>query len=481
VGVHVDFHDLIIDPVTRRWLLAGDGGLHVSHDDGRTFTDAAGLPITQLYDLGIDSQNTSRRFAGAQDVGTLRTVTAGTDDWVEVLTNDGLQCEVDPGNGSRVYASMQVGDLHRSVDGGATFVSATEGIDLAERVQWNAPLILDPQAPATLYTGRMRVYRSEDAAVSWSPISPDLTAAAALTGPHTDSGQAHAVGPIRLAISALAVSPVDRDVLWAGTDSGRLWVSETRGASWSDVSPPGLTAWITDIEPDPADARRAYVAFNGNRTGDRAPHIRETTDLGATWVDRAGDLPQVPVNALAADQDWRGRLFAGTELGVYVTEDGGASWSAMREGMPHVVVMDLVRHQGTQTLFAATYGRSLYTYALGQLGPADGDGDGSDNNQDCALADPGAFAVPGEVTGLTVDKFPDGLTAVLTWPSLAGSAGIDTAYDVAREAVSVACSLPVPVATDAAIPPVGEGFFYQVRGRNACGLGPWSGAPGACP
>ncbi len=489
VGVHADFHDLIIDPLTRRWLLAGDGGLHVSHDDGRSFADATGLPITQLYDLGIDRQNTSRRFAGAQDVGTLRTLTAGTDDWVEVLTNDGLQCEVDPGNGSRVYASMQVGDLHRSVDGGATFVSATEGIDLSERVQWNAPLILDPQAPTTLYTGRTRVYRSENAAVSWVPISPDLTAATALTGPHTDAGQAHALGPIRLAISALAVSPVDRDVLWAGTDTGRLWVSETRGASWTDVSPPGLVAWIVDIEPDPVDATRAYVALNGNRTGDRAPHIQETNDLGATWADRAADLPQVPVNTLVADRDWRGRLFAGTDLGAYVSDDGGASWSALRGGMPHVVVMDLVRHQGTQTLFAATYGRSLYTYALGQLGPADGDGDGIDNNQDCALADPGAFAVPGTVAALAVDKLVPQNTAVLSWPSLSGSAGPGTTYDVARgqlpggsaQSASFACALPVPIVNDDTLPAAGEGLFYVVRGRNVCGAGPWSAGPGACP
>ncbi|HEX5045280.1 MAG TPA: hypothetical protein VFV75_20455 [Candidatus Polarisedimenticolaceae bacterium] len=481
VGVHVDFHDLIIDPVTRRWLLAGDGGVHVSHDDGRTFTDSVGLPITQIYDLGIDAQNTSRRFAGAQDVGTLRTLTAGSDDWEEVLTNDGLQCEVDPGNGSRVYASMQAGDLHRSVDGGATFVSATAGIDLTERVQWNAPLVLDPQAPSTLYTGRTRVYRSEDAGLSWSPVSPDLTASSALSGAHTRSGQAHAVGPIRLAISALAVSPVDRDVLWAGTDSGRLWVSETRGGSWTDVSPPGVAAWITDIEPDPVDPRRAYVALNGNRTGDRAPHIRETSDLGASWADRAGDLPQAPVNALKADRDWRGRLFVGTDLGVYVSDDGGASWSVLGLGMPHVVVMDLVRHQETQTLFAATYGRSLYTYGLGQLGPADGDGDGTDNNQDCALADPGAFAVPGPVTALAVDKLPGGTTAVLSWPSLASNAGPGTAYDVARGALSFACGLAVPATTDGAVPPVGEAFVYQVRGRNACGLGPWSAAPEACP
>ncbi|HET9299862.1 MAG TPA: hypothetical protein VFO11_07940, partial [Candidatus Polarisedimenticolaceae bacterium] len=436
---------------------------------------------TQLYDLGIDAQNVARRFAGAQDMGTLRTLTGGTDDWTEVLTNDGLQCEVDASNGSQVYASMQQGDLHRSVDGGATFVSAVAGIDLAERVQWNAPLILDPQVPATLYTGRTRVYRSDNAAVSWVPISPDLTATTALTDPHIDSGQAHAVGPIRLAISALAVSPVDRDVLWAGTDTGRLWVSETRGASWTEVSPPGLTAWIVDVEPDPVDARRAYVALNGNRTGDRAPHIQETSDRGATWVDRAGDLPQVPVNTLVADRDWRGRLFAGTDLGAYVSDDGGASWSAMRGGMPRVVVMDLVRHQGTQTLFAGTYGRSLYTYALGQLGPADGDGDGTDNNQDCALADPGAFAVPGPVLGAMVDKFPDGLTAVVSWPSLAGSAGPAIEYDVVRGATSVACGVAQPIVTDAAVPASGEAFLYQVRGRNACGVGPWSGGAGPCP
>jgi len=195
------------------------------------------------------------------------------------------------------------------------------------------------------------------------------------------------------------------------------------------------------------------------------------------------------VSALAADEDWRGRLFAGTDLGVFVSDDGGASWSAMRQGMPHVVVMDLVRHQGTQTLFAATYGRSLYTYALGQLGPADGDGDGVDNNQDCALGDPGAFAAPGTVTALAMDKLPDAVTAVLSWPSLAATAGPDTAYDVARGAIAggigsaipFTCGLTAPMATDATVPAAGNGLFYLVRGRNVCGIGPWTAAPGTCP
>jgi photosystem II stability/assembly factor-like uncharacterized protein len=492
VGVHWDFHDLVIDPVSRRWLLGTDGGLYLSHDDGHTFTHVTSLPITQLYDLGIDPQNPARRFGGSQDNGTLRTLSGAEGDWTEVLGNDGLQCEVDPGDPSRVYASMQLGALHRSSDGGASFVGATAGIDTSERVQWNAPLVVDSQASGTVYTARQRVYRSVDTMASWVPVSPDLTGTAAPLAeevPARSRGRDHTQGPIRFAVSALAVSPVDGDVLWAGTDNGHVWVSTDRGGSWTEVSPPDPAgAWVADIEPDPLAAQRAYVALTRYRTGDRSAYVRATDDLGVTWRDLEGDLPGVPVNALHADPDWRGRLFAGTDLGVYVTDNGGASWSLMRGGMPRVVVLDLVRHQSAQKLFAATFGRSLYTFALGQLGPADGDGDGADNNADCAYTDPGAHAAPGEIS-LAVARVPDTATAVLTWPSLAGSAGAGTVYDVVRgvltegpaSALSFACGVSAPLVLDDEVLAPGRGVFYLVRGRNACGVGPWQAPVGACP
>ena len=471
---HLDWHDLIIDG-SRRWLGATDGGLYVSVDDGSTWTHAGNLPITQFYDLGIDTLDPRRRFGGSQDNGTLRTLTAGLSDWQEVLSDDGLQCEVDPTSSSRVYASKQAGGLHRSTDGGATFTLALGGIDASERVNWNAPLTLDPSSPSTLYTGRTRVYRSLDAMVSWSPISPDLTVAAAAAGPAAGAppGASHGSGPANATITVVAVSPVDRDVLWAGTDTGHVWVRASAVAPWLRVDPPGPPYWVTDIVPDRASAGTAYLSVTGHRAGDRLPYVRVTRDLGASWSEISGNLPEAPINALAVDADWRGRLFAATDVGVYVSDDEGRTWSDLRGGLPYVVVMDLVRHDPSDTLFAATYGRSMYTFDLAQLGPADGDGDGVDNNADCALADPGAFALPGEVAALVVDR-TGGVTVRLTWGGL--GAGPGTVYDVVRGDLpttfaALECGVAGTFAEDAAPPSPGAGFFFVVRGRNACGTG----------
>src|SRR6185295_3702207 len=208
--------------------------------------------------------------------------------------------------------------------------------------------------------------------------------------------------------------------LWAGTDDGNVWVSTNSGALWTKVNLPGVAYWVTEIAPDPFDADGAYLSVSGYRSDDRAPYLRVTHDLGATWDDVSADLPQVPVSSVAPDPAWRGRLFAGTDVGVYLSDDLGNSWSVLGSGMPRVVVQDLVLDGPSRTLFAGTHGRSMYTYDLGQLPVPDGDGDGVDNNADCALADPGAFAVPQDVASLDVAKGP-AAAAELTWSSLASS------------------------------------------------------------
>jgi hypothetical protein len=189
------------------------------------------------------------------------------------------------------------------------------------------------------------------------------------------------------------------------------------------------------------------------------------------------------VNTIAADPLWHGRLFAGSDLGVHLSDDGGATWSILRGGFPYVVVLDLVLHEGTRTLYAATHGRSLYTYDLNQLPPADGDGDGADNNHDCAIADPGTFSLPPEVEGVQVDDVAG--VAVLSWSSLAGLSGPSTLYDVAfgdlgsllvsgtAGSSTLECGLSDTTVSDPGILPPGSGSYYLVRGRNSCGAGGW--------
>ncbi len=508
-SVHVDWHALIIEP-GGRWLAGTDGGFYRSVNDGSAFTKALTLPITQFYDLGISYQNPLVRFAGAQDNFTQRTTTGGISDWVSVLGGDGLQCEVDYANPSRVYAEYQYGGINRSTNGGNSFSSATTGIVSSDRRNWNTPITIDPLVPSTLYTGTQRVYRSTDYAASWSPISPDLSDGHPLDdGPSQfpDGGDlAHLKNLVDHTITVVSVSKLDNDILWVGTDDGNVWVSEDAGAIWTNVNPPGADYWVTDIEPSRLDASTAYLTVTGYREGDKLPYVRVTRDLGQTWEDLGAGLPQVPVSTILPSSEWRGRLFVGNDLGVLLSDDDGLTWADMRGGMPYAVVMDLVEHVPSHTLFAGTHARSIFTFDTSQLPPPDGDGDGLDNNADCALRDAGAIALPEEVGLLQLDSnvqiqgFAPSETVVLSWPSLASQAGGGTVYDVAMGTLAalatqgtsgagfLACSFAGTGLVDETPLAPRQGIYYLVRGRNSCGAGSWGRdgagaerAPSACP
>jgi len=492
-GVHVDWHDLIVE-ASGRWLCGTDGGFYRGSGGGASFVKAVTLPITQLYDLGICRPNPAFRVVGAQDNNSQRTTTGGASDWVSILGGDGLQTEVDPDNCNRLVASAQYGTIYRSTNGGAGMEVGYDGIDPNDRTNWNAPVVLDPRNSSVMYTATYRVYRSTDFADNWTAISGDLSNGHPSRfddggDPAEDGDLAHLQNLIDGTITVIAVSKFDSTVLWAGTDDGNVWVSANTGGNWTQVNPPGFPYWVTDIETSPFDAQTAYLTVTGYRQGDKLPYVRVTRDLGQTWDDLSGGLPQVPVSAILPSLQWRGRLFVGNDLGVLMSDDDGLTWSDLRTGLPYVVVMDLVENTPTDTLFAATHARSIYTLPLDALPPADGDGDGVDNNADCALADAGAFAAPAEVATVRVEPgevtFAGSESIVLSWSTLAPQAGSAIRYDVAigdladlgtlgtPAATAVLCSTASLTASDTTPLAPGQGVYYLVRARNACGLGTW--------
>jgi photosystem II stability/assembly factor-like uncharacterized protein len=197
----------------------------------------------------------------------------------------------------------------------------------------------------------------------------------------TDDGDlSHLMNLIDGTITVVSVSKVDPRILWAGTDDGNVWVSTDFGNTWLQRNPPGTPYWVTDIEPSRLELDTAYLTVTGYRNGNKLPYVRVTRDLGASWEDLSAGLPQVPVSTILPSASWRGRLFVGDDLGVLLSDDDGLTWSEMRAGMPYVVVMDLVE---TAARFRRVHARSIYTFDLDQL-PPDGDGDGVNNNLDCA-------------------------------------------------------------------------------------------------
>jgi len=494
-GPYVDNHDLLILP--GRLYMANDGGFFRSTDGGASWFHSPSLAVTQIYDLGIDPVDPRRRFIGTQDNGCLRTTDAGSANWTFVNPYDGFHCEVDPVNPLRVYFESSFGAIQRSTDGGNTSSTAVRGIAGGDRRNWSSPIVHDPRTTQRLYTGTFRVYRSTDGASNWNAISGDLTDGpppapnAAPTTPHGKIlGASHLENVVTGTVTTIGVSALDANVVWAGTDDGHVWVTQNGGLAWTKIDVPGRTEWVTRLEADPFAAGTGYVTYSGYRNGSPLPRIFRTVDFGANWSDISAGLPNVPLNCVNADPDpaMRGRLFVCSDVGVYVTDDYGLHWSALGSGMPGVVVLDLDLIASSRQLFAGTHARSMYVYELGQLGPADADGDGRDNLADCRPDDPDVFAVPGEVSGLALGA--DRTT--LTWSSAAPGAGAATVHQVLRGPVAglpvggaseacIAAGTPAASVADAELPAAGAGFWYLVRAKNACGTGSYGAGSGGSP
>lgn len=355
-GMHVDHHALEFGPGASPVIYEGnDGGVYTSSNGGTVWTLLPDQPITQFYRVALDLTNPQRLYGGAQDNGTLRTLTGGLADWAGIFGGDGMGPLVHPTNSQRIWAQYQYGALNYSSDGGEGWVNATSGIGGSDRRNWNSPVCFDPSSPTRMYLGTQRVYRSTNG-TSWTAVSPDLTG-----GPGGGSQ-----GQVYGTLTTIAASPLDGQVVWAGSDDGRVQVTVNDGAGWTDVSAALPDRWITAVRPSPHDRATCFVTISGFRWGSPLPHVFRTIDLGANWAPIAGDLPEVPVNDLALDPIDPQRLFVGTDLGAWETTDGGAHWLPLGSNLPNVVVTSLALNASTGTLVAATYGRGVFAYDLSQ-------------------------------------------------------------------------------------------------------------------
>jgi len=355
-GFHVDHHALAFSPASSAALIEGnDGGLNSSVNSGTSWTKIFGLPTTQFYEIGLDPQNPGRLYGGSQDNGTLRT-TGGVSTWTQILGADGFYVNVDPTDADVIYAETQNGSLRRSNNGGGSWSVITPGGASGDRRNWSTPAKLDPSNPNVLYYGTHRVWRSENGGGSWTAVSGDLTG--------------WVPGAALGTITTIGVSPAADSVVWAGTDDGRIWRGEESGGlwTWTNVTTTNLPPrWITRVVPHPTDPLAAWITFTGLKWKDPESHVFATTDGGASWTDIAGNLPEVPVNAMAVDPLAPERLFVGTDLGAYYSLDGGGSWEYLSPDLPLVTVYDMAIHPTARYLAIGTYGRSMYTMDIDQV------------------------------------------------------------------------------------------------------------------
>ncbi len=374
---HGDHHGLWIDPEDpNRIGNVNDGGASISTDGGQTWTRQENQPTAQFYHVAVDNAFPYHIYGAQQDNSNVgipsRTDSGviGREDWFQA---GGGECGFvipDPRDWHIIYSNNE-GYITRYVKGREQYQdvsvwpvdnSGHGASDLKHRFQWVSPLLLSPHNPDVMYTAGEAVFKSTDHGQSWAQISPDLTR-------NDKSKQQPSGGPIQLDITsveyydtifALAESPKQQGLLWAGTDDGLVQVSTDDGAHWQKVSP-RMPEWSTVdlIEASPHDAKVAYVAIDRHKLDDIKPYIYKTADVGKTWVTIAAGLPDgAVVHAVREDPKRRGLLYAGTEMGVFVSFDDGGHWQPLQLNLPPSPIHDLVVKE--DDLVVATHGRSFW-------------------------------------------------------------------------------------------------------------------------
>jgi photosystem II stability/assembly factor-like uncharacterized protein len=368
--VHPDLHALAIDPARpERLLLGTDGGAYQSFDGAKSWEHLNRFAAGQFYRVNLDDSTPYRICGGLQDnlnwVGPSATRTKEgilNSDWINIEGGDGFSCVFDPEDPQIVYAESQEGELHRfDLRSGAVKrlrPSPPEG-QPAYRFHWNSPLMGSRHEKGVLYLAGNRVFRLTARGEIWKAISPDLSTQDSKKTTATGSG-AENYG----VVYTLAESPLQKGLLWAGTDDGKVWVTSDEGANWTDLTANLPAAargmWMGRLEASWHDPKVAYLAVETHRAGKLAALAYRTGDLGRTWQSIAADLPaDGPVKVVREDPKNSQLLFAGTEFGLYASPDGGASWAKLG-GLPTVAVDDIVIHPRERDLVIATHGRSVY-------------------------------------------------------------------------------------------------------------------------
>jgi hypothetical protein len=351
VAGHADDHAMAWDPnVARRVYLGNDGGVWRSEVNGSNDEWSFGTdePFTQFYSVDVSEQNARRVVGGAQDNNALRTW--GGPRWNAYVGGDGEETLINPTNQQNVFGCSQYGVCSRSVDGGDTMIFM--GSAASDRWNWFSPLQFAPSDPSVLYLGGNKLNRSTNGGVTFKLISPDLTG-----GPGPDPNYPFGT------ITTVASARTNPSEMLAGTDDGRLWYSTDSGAHWTRVMDPDVPGtWVTRVAVDPTDANVAYATFSGFRGGDPIPYVLRTADGGSSWSSITSNLPQAPVNDIAISGS---ALYVATDVGVYRSKNIGATWQAVGTGLPNVPVTDLELRAASNTLYAASFGRGMWSLSLG--------------------------------------------------------------------------------------------------------------------
>ena len=389
---HGDRHALWIAPNDPdRMIESDDGGATISSNGGRTWSSEDNQPTAQFYRVALDNDYPYHVYGAQQDNSTVRIASRsdsrgiGERDWYPVGGGESGWVAPDPRNSQIVYAGSYDGYLTRydhsteqsrnvSVWPDNPMGYGAEG--MRYRFQWNFPLLFSLHDPSRLWAGGNMLFETTDEGQSWKPISADLTR-------NDRSKQGPAGGEITKdnsgveyydTIFTVAESPLEKGLIWAGSDDGLVHVTHDGGAHWADVTPKDLPAWIqiNSLEASPHDAQTAYIAATMYKSDDFRPYLFVTHDTGKTWTAIDKGIPDHSfTRVVREDPNRQGLLMAGTETGMFISFDGGAQWQTFQLNLPVVPITDLAFHKRERELVVATQGRSFWILddvpLLGQL------------------------------------------------------------------------------------------------------------------
>ncbi|RPG55341.1 MAG: glycosyl hydrolase [Flavobacteriales bacterium TMED96] len=380
---HSDNHVIAFKKNDPDYLLIGtDAGIYESFDLAENWRYIKNLPLTQFYKVAVNNAEPFYHiFGGTQDNGSAGGPSA-TDEiegisnkhWYKTLFADGHQSATDPEFNNLIYAETQQGGLHRIdlITGEQTFIQPQAGINEPhERFNWDAPIIVSPHNPSTIYFGSYRVWKSENRGDSWIPISGDLTRnenriKLPIMGRKQSWENSWDVGAMSNynTITSLSESPIKKGLIYAGTDDGFIQITKDGGENWKKIPVTSLglpkRSFVNDIKADIHDENIVYVVLDNHKEGDFNPYLFKSEDQGNSWVPISNDLPKRTLLwRIVQDHVNKNLFFLATEFGVYTSLNGCKNWQKLN-GTPNMGFRDLVIQKRESDLVAASFGRGFY-------------------------------------------------------------------------------------------------------------------------
>jgi photosystem II stability/assembly factor-like uncharacterized protein len=362
-NVHADHHALWINPSNPNHLINGnDGGVNISYDDGENWIKNNSPSVGQFYAINFDHEKPYNVYGGLQDNGVWKGAHNAREDkawhqngqypWVAIMGGDGMQIQIDKRDSDIVYTGYQFGNYYRlNLDTEEqTYIQPKHSLGEAPyRFNWQTPILLSSHNQDILYLGGNKLMRSMNQGDDWEAISPDLTKGG-------KKGNV-AYGTI----TSISESPFQFGYIYVGSDDGLVHVTKNAGGSWTKISdsfPKDL--WVSKVQASSHDKQRVYVTLNGYRWDDFKAYVYVSEDSGASWKSLGDGIPAAPVNVITEDPVNPNVLYLGTDNGAYVSFNQGNTWEAFVADLPHVAVHDIKVQPDYNHLLLGTHGRSIY-------------------------------------------------------------------------------------------------------------------------